>query len=220
MAFFVKKKKFKFQTQLTLEELTAVPFVNGVLFCKMRLLDGDFVATSSRFLVRGSSLRPVICEASVRSEVTLLSGGYITAQTPSLPPISVIISVTNNKALSEDEETAQGGSLHGGQRLALCHRSDKPALCTGLGLASLCCGSGTLGGINSELMQRAERYHMENIHSPQQDLSASSALSVSLRCLSEPDPTRLLFVFLQASCWAPRSHAARMGDKDPILLRC
>ncbi|KAF3851454.1 hypothetical protein F7725_013226 [Dissostichus mawsoni] len=48
MAFFVKKKKFKFQTQLTLEELTAVPFVNGVLFCKMRLLDGDFVATSSR----------------------------------------------------------------------------------------------------------------------------------------------------------------------------
>ena len=48
MAFFVKKKKFKFQTHLTLEELTAVPFVNGVLFCKMRLLDGDFVATSSR----------------------------------------------------------------------------------------------------------------------------------------------------------------------------
>ncbi|KAK5620974.1 hypothetical protein CRENBAI_016219 [Crenichthys baileyi] len=48
MAFFVKKKKFKFQTQLTLEELTAVPFVNGVLFCKLRLQDGDFVATSSR----------------------------------------------------------------------------------------------------------------------------------------------------------------------------
>lgn len=49
MAFFVKKKKFKFQTHLTLEELTAVPFVNGVLFCKLRLLDGDFVATSSRW---------------------------------------------------------------------------------------------------------------------------------------------------------------------------
>lgn len=48
MAFFAKKKKFKFQTQLTLEELSAVPFVNGVLFCKIRLLDGDFVATSSR----------------------------------------------------------------------------------------------------------------------------------------------------------------------------
>lgn len=48
MAFFVKKKKFKFQTHLTLEELTAVPFVNGVLFCKLRLLEGDFVGTSSR----------------------------------------------------------------------------------------------------------------------------------------------------------------------------
>ena len=48
MAFFVKKKKFKFQTHLTLEELSAVPFVNGVLFCKLRLLEGDFAATSSR----------------------------------------------------------------------------------------------------------------------------------------------------------------------------
>lgn len=50
MAFFAKKKKFKFQTHLTLEELSAVPFVNGVLFCKVRLLDGDFVASSSRSL--------------------------------------------------------------------------------------------------------------------------------------------------------------------------
>lgn len=49
MAFLVKKKKFKFQTHVTLEELTAVPFVNGVLFCKIRLLDGgDFTAASSR----------------------------------------------------------------------------------------------------------------------------------------------------------------------------
>ena len=45
----MKKKKFKFQTTFTLEELTAVPFVNGVLFCKVRLLDGgDFVSLSSR----------------------------------------------------------------------------------------------------------------------------------------------------------------------------
>ena len=49
MAFLMKKKKFKFQTTFTLEELTAVPFVNGVLFCKVRLLDGgDFVSLSSR----------------------------------------------------------------------------------------------------------------------------------------------------------------------------
>ncbi|KAH1164837.1 hypothetical protein KIL84_006146 [Mauremys mutica] len=48
MAFLMKKKKFKFQTSFTLEELTAVPFVNGVLFCKIRLLDGgDFASLSS-----------------------------------------------------------------------------------------------------------------------------------------------------------------------------
>ncbi|KAJ3603636.1 hypothetical protein NHX12_028381 [Muraenolepis orangiensis] len=57
MAFFVKKKKFKFQTRLTLEELAAVPFVNGVLFCKLRLLDGDFGATSSREEVQDHCVR-------------------------------------------------------------------------------------------------------------------------------------------------------------------
>ncbi len=45
----MKKKKFKFQIHFTLEELTAVPFVNGMLFCKIRLLDGgDFSISSSR----------------------------------------------------------------------------------------------------------------------------------------------------------------------------
>ncbi|CAG5918668.1 unnamed protein product [Menidia menidia] len=93
MAFFAKKKKFKFQTNLTLEELTAVPFVNGVLFCKLRLLDGDFVATSSReevqencvhwrkrftFVSKMSAnphtgvLDPSVCRVSVRKE---LKGG-------------------------------------------------------------------------------------------------------------------------------------------------
>ncbi|KAK3509022.1 hypothetical protein QTP70_018526 [Hemibagrus guttatus] len=48
MAFLMKKKKFKFQVQFTLEELTAVPFINGMLFCKIRLLEGgDFVISSS-----------------------------------------------------------------------------------------------------------------------------------------------------------------------------
>uniref|UniRef100_A0A673WVG2 Estrogen-induced osteoclastosis regulator 1 n=1 Tax=Salmo trutta TaxID=8032 RepID=A0A673WVG2_SALTR len=71
MAFFVKKKKFKFQTHLTLEELTAVPFVNGVLFCKLRLLDGgDFVATSSRVEVQENCVRwkkrfTFLCKMSV-----------------------------------------------------------------------------------------------------------------------------------------------------------
>ncbi|XP_057687653.1 early estrogen-induced gene 1 protein-like [Corythoichthys intestinalis] len=93
MAFFAKKKKFKFQTHLTLEELSAVPFVNGVLFCKVRLLDGDFVASSSREEVRENCVRwrkrfsfvskmsanphtgvldPSVCRVSVRKE---LKGG-------------------------------------------------------------------------------------------------------------------------------------------------
>lgn len=88
---------------------------------------------------------------SEASEVILLFGGYITAQSASLPPISVIISVTENKALSEAEATAQGASLRGGQRLELCHRSDNPALCTGSARALLCCGSGTVGELTESL---------------------------------------------------------------------
>lgn len=94
MAFLVKKKKFKFQTHVTLEELTAVPFVNGVLFCKIRLLDGgDFTASSSREEVHQNAVRwrkrfsflckmsanpntgvldPCVCRVSVRKE---LKGG-------------------------------------------------------------------------------------------------------------------------------------------------
>lgn len=45
----MKKKKFKFKVDFGLEELSSVPFVNGVLFCKMRLLDGgSFTAESPR----------------------------------------------------------------------------------------------------------------------------------------------------------------------------
>ncbi|CDQ76428.1 unnamed protein product [Oncorhynchus mykiss] len=54
----MKKKKFKFQINFTLEELTAVPFVNGVLFCKIRLLDGgDFAISSSREEVQQNCVR-------------------------------------------------------------------------------------------------------------------------------------------------------------------
>ncbi|XP_038600977.1 protein FAM102A [Tachyglossus aculeatus] len=94
MAFLMKKKKFKFQTVFTLEELTAVPFVNGVLFCKVRLLDGgDFVSLSSREEVQENCVRwrkkftfvckmsanpatglldPCVCRVSIRKE---LKGG-------------------------------------------------------------------------------------------------------------------------------------------------
>ncbi|CAN9504683.1 unnamed protein product [Ophioblennius macclurei] len=94
MAFLMKKKKFKFQVHFTLEELTAVPFVNGVLFCKIRLIDGgDFAISSSREEVQQNCVRwnkkysfvckmsanpatgvldPCICRVSVRKE---LKGG-------------------------------------------------------------------------------------------------------------------------------------------------
>uniref|UniRef100_A0A182WHK7 Uncharacterized protein n=1 Tax=Anopheles minimus TaxID=112268 RepID=A0A182WHK7_9DIPT len=40
MAFMMKKKKYKFSVELHLEELVEVPFLNAVLFAKIRLLDG------------------------------------------------------------------------------------------------------------------------------------------------------------------------------------
>uniref|UniRef100_A0A4W6DMC3 Estrogen-induced osteoclastogenesis regulator 1b n=1 Tax=Lates calcarifer TaxID=8187 RepID=A0A4W6DMC3_LATCA len=94
MSFLMKKKKFKFQVNFTLEELTAVPFVNGMLFCKIRLIDGgDFAVLSSREEVQQNCVRwkkkfsfvckmsanpitgvldPCICRVSVRKE---LKGG-------------------------------------------------------------------------------------------------------------------------------------------------
>uniref|UniRef100_A0A2K6UDC0 Estrogen-induced osteoclastosis regulator 1 n=1 Tax=Saimiri boliviensis boliviensis TaxID=39432 RepID=A0A2K6UDC0_SAIBB len=78
MAFLMKKKKFKFQTTFTLEELTAVPFVNGVLFCKVRLLDGgDFVSLSSREEVQENCVRwrkrfTFVCKMSANPATGLL----------------------------------------------------------------------------------------------------------------------------------------------------
>uniref|UniRef100_A0A8D2J0S6 Family with sequence similarity 102 member B n=1 Tax=Varanus komodoensis TaxID=61221 RepID=A0A8D2J0S6_VARKO len=95
MAFMMmKKKKFKFRVELELDELSSVPFVNGILFCKVRLLDGgSFIGESSREVVQANSvhwkkrflfmckmsasattgiLDPCICRVSVRKE---LKGG-------------------------------------------------------------------------------------------------------------------------------------------------
>uniref|UniRef100_A0A3Q2CGG1 EEIG family member 2a n=1 Tax=Cyprinodon variegatus TaxID=28743 RepID=A0A3Q2CGG1_CYPVA len=87
------KKKFKFKIDFDLEELSSVPFVNGVLFCKVRLLDGGFAHKSSRepvqancvywkkrfsFICKMSAnvetgvLDPCMCRVSVRKE---LKGG-------------------------------------------------------------------------------------------------------------------------------------------------
>ncbi|CAG5134005.1 unnamed protein product [Candidula unifasciata] len=47
--FMSKKKKFKFQVHLGLEELASVPFVTGILFAKVRLNDGgSFMDLSCR----------------------------------------------------------------------------------------------------------------------------------------------------------------------------
>uniref|UniRef100_A0A665VB36 C2 NT-type domain-containing protein n=1 Tax=Echeneis naucrates TaxID=173247 RepID=A0A665VB36_ECHNA len=89
----MKKKKFKFRVDFQLDELSSVPFVNGVLFCKVRLLDGGFSEESSREPVQANCVRwrkqfsfpckmsasagtgvldPCVCRVSVRKE---LKGG-------------------------------------------------------------------------------------------------------------------------------------------------
>lgn len=50
MAFMMKKKKYKFCVDLNLEEMIEVPFLNAVLFAKIRLLDGGFQETSNRWV--------------------------------------------------------------------------------------------------------------------------------------------------------------------------
>ncbi|XP_039672307.1 protein FAM102B-like isoform X2 [Perca fluviatilis] len=94
MSFILmKKKRFKFKVNFNLDELSSVPFVNGVLFCKVRLLDGGFAEESSRESVQANCvhwrkkfsfvckmsanagtgvLDPCLCRVSVRKE---LKGG-------------------------------------------------------------------------------------------------------------------------------------------------
>ena len=46
----MKKKKFQFEVQFNLQELSSVPFVSGVLFAKVRLIDGgQFTTQSTRY---------------------------------------------------------------------------------------------------------------------------------------------------------------------------
>ncbi|XP_069775538.1 early estrogen-induced gene 1 protein-like [Narcine bancroftii] len=91
MAFLSKKKKFKFLVSLTLVKLSAVPFVNGILFCKIRLRQGGtFSELTSREEVEDNCvqwqkefrftckmganpvtgvLNPSVCRMSVRKEM-------------------------------------------------------------------------------------------------------------------------------------------------------
>lgn len=58
----MKKKKYKFQVNFLLEDLTSVPFVNGVLFAKVRLLDGGtFSEVSKREEVKDHQVQWNLC---------------------------------------------------------------------------------------------------------------------------------------------------------------
>lgn len=95
MSFLLRKKTFKFDVHLETEELTAVPLVSGVLFAKIRLLDGGHKPvwmtpreevvnhvvrwrTTLQFPVKlsasiwGGVLEKCICRVSIRKE---LKGG-------------------------------------------------------------------------------------------------------------------------------------------------
>ncbi|XP_063216252.1 early estrogen-induced gene 1 protein isoform X2 [Bacillus rossius redtenbacheri] len=78
MAFIMKKKKYKFQVELCVEELTAVPFVSAVLFAKVRLLDGgSFSETSSReevqdHMVRWGANFDFVCKMSANASTGIL----------------------------------------------------------------------------------------------------------------------------------------------------
>ncbi|XP_054008441.1 uncharacterized protein LOC128892217 isoform X1 [Hylaeus anthracinus] len=78
MAFMMKKKKYKFSVEVDLEELTAVAFVNAVLFAKLRLLDGgSFVDQSTREEVQEHTVRwnarfEFLCKMSANASTGVL----------------------------------------------------------------------------------------------------------------------------------------------------
>ncbi|XP_059609393.1 early estrogen-induced gene 1 protein [Phlebotomus argentipes] len=58
MAFMRKKKNYKFSVELQLDELVEVPFLNAVLFAKIRLMDGgSFQEYSSREEVKNHAVK-------------------------------------------------------------------------------------------------------------------------------------------------------------------
>eukprot|EP00090_Calanus_glacialis_P044201 TRINITY_DN7865_c0_g1_i1.p1 TRINITY_DN7865_c0_g1~~TRINITY_DN7865_c0_g1_i1.p1 ORF type:complete len:348 (+),score=114.26 TRINITY_DN7865_c0_g1_i1:103-1146(+) len=58
MAFIIKKKRYKFQVELTLNELTEVSFGKAILFAKVRQLEGgNFQQSSAREEVENHAVR-------------------------------------------------------------------------------------------------------------------------------------------------------------------
>lgn len=94
VSFMSKKKRYKFNVNFKLDELSSVPFVSGILFAKVRLQDGgNYTHLSSRvelanncvkwdcqfrFLCKMTAnaadgvLEPCVCRVSIRKE---LKGG-------------------------------------------------------------------------------------------------------------------------------------------------
>lgn len=78
MAFMMKKKRYTFTVELIVEDLNAVPFVNAVLFVKVRLLDGkNFCETSTREEVTNHSVKwgarfEFVCKMSANASTGVL----------------------------------------------------------------------------------------------------------------------------------------------------
>jgi hypothetical protein len=59
MAFMMKKKRYKFQADLCLDELTEVTYSKAILFAKVRQLDGGSFTDVSRRYVETSMVSPI-----------------------------------------------------------------------------------------------------------------------------------------------------------------
>lgn len=74
----MKKKRYTFTVELIVEDLNAVPFVNAVLFVKVRLLDGkNFCETSTREEVKNHSVKwgarfEFVCKMSANASTGVL----------------------------------------------------------------------------------------------------------------------------------------------------
>ncbi|KAG4069899.1 hypothetical protein HA402_009606 [Bradysia odoriphaga] len=78
MAFMMKKKKYKFSVDFQLEELVEVPFLNAMLFAKIRLLDGgSFQEYSTREEVKNHTVKwgqkfEILCKMSANASTGVL----------------------------------------------------------------------------------------------------------------------------------------------------
>uniref|UniRef100_A0A0B7A4V4 C2 NT-type domain-containing protein n=1 Tax=Arion vulgaris TaxID=1028688 RepID=A0A0B7A4V4_9EUPU len=83
MSFMSKKKKFKFQVHLGLEELASVPFVTGIIFAKVRLNDGgSFNDLSSREEVHNNCVKwrsqfEFLCKMTASMSTGVLDPCYV-----------------------------------------------------------------------------------------------------------------------------------------------